>query len=234
MAKPKAGRCVHCLAQVDAITADHLFPKSWYPETTPQDLEKWKFPACGKCNKAYGKIEESLRLHLAACLDPKAAASAGIWKRALDSLNPDKARNPIDAHKRRLARQRFVRSLRKAEPEKYKNHLLPEIRDRPMGNVALHVSGAHIKRFAEKLVRGTVYITERRYIDTDQEINVSLLQREGEGEILKLLEQFGELHERGPGIRIRKAVAHDAKTNALFVFDIWDQFRFYGYVMDRA
>jgi hypothetical protein len=25
---------------------DHVFPISWYPDTTPPDLEKWKIPSC--------------------------------------------------------------------------------------------------------------------------------------------------------------------------------------------
>ena len=59
MAKSIPGRCVHCLHEVDAITDDHLFPRSWYPTTTPQNLEKWKFPACGRCNREYGKVTSS-------------------------------------------------------------------------------------------------------------------------------------------------------------------------------
>jgi hypothetical protein len=82
-------------------------------------------------------------------------------------------------------------------------------------------------------VRGVVYLTEQRYIEPDQEITVTLLRPEHENDVLQILEQFGELYERGPGIRIRKVVARDAKANAIFVFDIWDQFRFYGSVMDR-
>ena len=88
-------------------------------------------------------------------------------------------------------------------------------------------------KFIEKLVRGTIYLTERRYVEQNQEVTVSLLRPEDSQPIVTLLEQFGELHERGPGIRIRKAVAQDARTNALFIFDIWDQFRFHGAVMDR-
>ena len=196
-------------------------------------MEKWKFPACKKCNSEYGRIEEDLRLLLAACLDPKAEASAGIWAKALDSINPDKARDSMDALKRKTTRKRFMKRLREADPA-FAEHALPEINpDRPKGNLALLVPVDHTHRFIEKLVRGTVYLTERRYIGQDQEITVSLLRPEDSSPIVTLLEQFGELHERAPGIRIRKAVAADAKTNALFVFDIWDQFRFHGAVMDR-
>ena len=95
MAKSASGRCVHCLEHVDALTADHLFPRSWYPTTTPITLEKLKFPACGPCNNEYGRLEEDLRLLLAACVDPKSVAAAGIWAKACDSIDPDKARNGL-------------------------------------------------------------------------------------------------------------------------------------------
>jgi hypothetical protein len=196
-------------------------------------LEKWKFPACKRCNREYGRLEEQLRLLLAACLDPKADAAAGIWAKALDSINPEKARDPLDAIKRRSARKRFLKRVKEADPS-WGNDALPEIHaDRPKGGLALLVPADDTHRFIEKLVRGTVYLTERRYIEQDQEVTVSVLRPEDSEPIVSLLEQFGELYERGPGIRIRKAVAHDARTNSLFVFDIWDQFRFHGALMDR-
>lgn len=233
MAKGSSGRCVHCLQEVDAITEDHLFPRSWYPTTTPQNLEKWKFPACSPCNRAYGKLEEELRLLLAACVDPRSDAAAGIWAKALDSINPDKARSPADALKRKSARRRFLRRVREADPS-MTNSSLPEIySDRPKGGLALVVPAKETHRFIEKLIRGTIYLTELRYIEDGQEITVSLLKPEHGEPIVRLVKEFGELYDRGPGIRIRKAVAQDAKTNSLFVFDIWDQFRFHGSVMDR-
>jgi hypothetical protein len=231
--KIRPGRCVHCLASVDEITDDHLFPRSWYPSTTPKNLEKWKLPACLPCNREYGRIEEELRLKLAACLDPKSEAAAGIWQKVRDSLNPSKGRSPLDKFKRNLARKRFLAGVMPARKELLE-HTLPELDpNRPMGNLALRVDGRRLRKFIEKLVRGTIYLTEQRYIEADQEITVSLLRREHEGELIQILEQSGELLERGLGIRIRKAVAHDGVTNALFVFDVWGQFRFYGMVMDR-
>jgi hypothetical protein len=234
MVKSNLVRCVHCLRDAEEITADHLFPRSWYPTTTPQNIEKWKFPACVSCNREYGKLEEQLRLLFAACVDPEADAAAGIWSRAFDSINPSKARNGLDAIKRKSARSRFLKRVKEADPS-WVNSAIPEIHaDRPKGNLALLVPVQDTHKFIEKLVRGTIYLTEQRYIESNQEITVSLLRPEDSQPIVSMLEQFGEFYERGPGIRIRKAVAHDAKTNALFVFDIWDQFRFHGSVMDRA
>jgi len=233
MAKKTPGRCVHCLEYVGALTDDHLFPRSWYPTTTPSNLEKWKFPACGPCNRDYGRLEEDLRLLLAACADPRADAAAGIWAKAFDSIDPEKARSPIDALKRKSARTRFLRRVREAEPSMSRSSL-PEIySDRPKGTLALEVPAEETHRFIEKLIRGTVYLTEGRYVEKDQEVSVSLLRPEDGQPIVTLIEQFGALHERGPGIRIWKVVAEDAETNSLFMFDIWDQFRFHGAVMDH-
>jgi len=135
--------------------------------------------------------------------------------------------------KRKSARKRFLKRVREADPS-WANGAIPEIhRDRPKGGLALLVPVKETHKFIEKLVRGTIYLTERRYIEQNQEVTVSLLRPEDSQPIVTLLERFGELYERGPGIRIRKAVAQDARTNALFVFDIWDQFRFHGAVMDR-
>jgi hypothetical protein len=233
MAKTKSGRCVHCLREVDGITEDHLFPRSWYPTTTPRNLEKWKFPACGPCNRGHGKREEQLRLLLAACVDPKADAAAGIWAKALDSVNPEKARDALDAIKRKSARRNFLSRIKEADPS-WSGSALPEIHpNRPKGGLGLLVPVKDIHNFIEKLVRGTVYLTERRYVEEDQEVTVSVLRPEDGDPISTLLEEFGELYEREPGIRIRKAVANDAPANALFIFDIWDQFRFHGAVSDR-
>ncbi len=214
------GRCVHCLRIVAPITEDHLFPRSWYPETTPPNLAKWKFPACLECNRAYGRLEEQLRLLLAACTDPKGDSSAGIWRKAYDSISPHKARGPLDAIKRKSASKRFLQRLR--EVDSSAPGQLPEIHTRrPRGDLALLVPADDLHRFIEKLIRGTIFLTEGRYIENDQEITVSILGPEDGDPIVALLDRSGELHERGPGIRIRKAAAVDAPTNSLFVFDIW-------------
>jgi len=140
-------RCVHCLQLVDKTTKDHLFPKSWYPATTPANLEKWTIPACESCNREYGRIEEGLRLMLAACLDPKSLASAGLWQKASGSINPAKGKSAADAFKRKLARRRFLKTLMPADSVVGKR-LLNEINpDRPKGSYALTVKGADINRF---------------------------------------------------------------------------------------
>jgi hypothetical protein len=44
------GKCVHCLQDPVELTWDHVLPVSWYPTTTPPNLEKWQIPSCWPCN----------------------------------------------------------------------------------------------------------------------------------------------------------------------------------------
>ncbi len=91
--KPDPGCCVHCLQFHDELTWDHVFPESWYPGTTPEDLEKWKIPACLPCNKDYGRIEEDLLIKLGLCIDPKNPRGAGIAFKTVRALRSDFGRN---------------------------------------------------------------------------------------------------------------------------------------------
>jgi hypothetical protein len=69
MSKAKTGKCVHCLKEGVELTSDHMFPKSWYPDATPENLEKWQFPSCFACNQRYSKIEDDLRNRFALTLN---------------------------------------------------------------------------------------------------------------------------------------------------------------------
>src|SRR5258707_602015 len=80
MAK-KTGKCVHCLKDNVELTSDHMFPKAWYPDATPKDLEKWQIPSCLDCNQRYGKLENDLLGRVALTLDAKNPLLPGLLKR---------------------------------------------------------------------------------------------------------------------------------------------------------
>src|SRR6266540_4450561 len=75
---PPPGPCVHCCRLVDELTWDHVFPKAWYPDDTPENLEKWKIPACRRCNVEYGELEQDLLLRLGMSIGPEEAKATGI------------------------------------------------------------------------------------------------------------------------------------------------------------
>src|SRR5665213_1448248 len=113
MAKPPPGKCVHCLIDFHVLTWDHVFPTSWYPNTTPADLEKWKFPSCEPCNLRYSKIEQSLLIAFGLCLTPGEAISAGIPEKALRAAKPEFATNEKDRQARLAMRNKILSQAKK-------------------------------------------------------------------------------------------------------------------------
>lgn len=77
---PKVGKCVHCLRDPVELTSDHMFPKAWYPDTTPEDLEKWQIPSCFECNQRLGKLENDLLGRVALALDAKKSRVEGTCR----------------------------------------------------------------------------------------------------------------------------------------------------------
>jgi hypothetical protein len=106
--KPDIGKCVHCLKEPVELTSDHMFPKAWYPDTTPENLEKWQIPSCLACNQRYSKIEGDLLNRVALALDTKHPASAGLVDTALRAINPDAGRDEKDAAARAALRRKIL------------------------------------------------------------------------------------------------------------------------------
>ena len=67
------------------------------PDTTEENLEKWKIPSCLECNQRLGKLESDLIGRVALTLDAKNPASKGLAEKALRAINPAAAKNEGDA-----------------------------------------------------------------------------------------------------------------------------------------
>ena len=122
MAKnPEKGKCVHCLKDTVERTWDHVFPKAWDPETTPEKLEKWQIPSCLECNQRLGKLENDLIGRVALTLDAKNPASKGLAEKALRAINPGEARDDGDAAAREARAKKLLNEMFKGEQIKSKN-----------------------------------------------------------------------------------------------------------------
>ena len=60
-------RCVYCLRFFKELTSDYVFPKSLYPDTTPENVRKIQVPACNECNQKFRKIEDELLQNIRMC-----------------------------------------------------------------------------------------------------------------------------------------------------------------------
>lgn len=231
---PPIGKCVHCLTDNVQRNWDHVFPKSWYPDTTPTNILKWIIPSCYKCNKEYGELEQDLLMRLACCVDPKAAATSGIYQKVLRSMDARHAPNQKEARIRIARRNKLLSEMIHGDqiPEDGIYPGLGERWDRPRNaQVAMMISANSFHRLTEKIVRGIFFIEDNQYIESPYFINFYALEDEGAAEIITTLARFGKEYAKGPGILINRAVTPEDGVSAIISIEIWGSFKMYASVM---
>ena len=155
--RPTAGKCVHCLKDPVERNWDHVFPKSWYPDSSPENQYKWQIPSCIPCNSALGRIEEDFLRRVALCLDPNAPASRSIVQTALRALRPSAGKSERDRNARAALRKRILNGT-------LEGAAIPQIGTYPgLGEkwgrrredqLAVLVPEDSFRRLTEKIVRG--------------------------------------------------------------------------------
>lgn len=231
------GICVHCLKEFPKRNWDHVFPQGWYPDTTPQNLEKWKIPTCKPCNDEYGRIEDDLGIILSACVNPKSARASGIWKKTLRALDPSQGKNEKDRRARERKRARLLETIRTGD--EIPNHgIYPGLGERwgrPRNEqVAVLVPAKHLQKLAEKIVKGFAFIEDGQVIDAHTEIEHHVVTDEGAKPIVEALQRFGKEHSRGPGIDVVRAVTPEDGVSALYKITVWGEFVMYVSVLRKA
>jgi hypothetical protein len=160
---PKPGYCVHCGLYFKALTWDHVFPKSWYPDTSPLDVEKWQIPSCKQCNKDYGKLEEELLIKIGLCLDPSDYRSSGIADKVLRALNPSFAHSNKDRRVREGKRRKILREAMQGDQIPFQG-LFPNFDRADPGwtepPIAVLLKADDIRKFTTKIVKGITFIED--------------------------------------------------------------------------
>jgi len=235
--KPGPGICVHCLTEVPKRNWDHVFPQGWYPDTTPENLEKWKIPSCKRCNDEYGRLEEDLGIILSACVSPESAQASGIWKKTLRALDYSHGKNEKDRRAREKKKQKLLEMMRRGGeiPDHGIYPGLGERWERPRNEqVALLVPARHLQKLAEKIVKGLAFIEDSQLIDASTEIEHHVVNEEGAQPIVDALEKFGKGYSRGPGIEIVRAVTPDDGVSALYKITVWGELVMYVSVLRKT
>lgn len=231
MAKnPGKGRCVHCLREGVDRNWDHVFPQSWYPDTTEADMEKWQIPSCIACNNRYGKLERDLIGRLGLKLDASNPASAGLAEKALRAVNPDAAKNEGDAAARDARAKRILREMYKGEELKGKNVVpgLGERWDRPLEEqLGIHIPAESLPAMTEKIVRGITFREDGAFVEPDQKVECSLVKDEDVKDVKEMLDRAGKEFKREPGLVIRRA---RSEAGDLYEITFWNQFKTYATV----
>ncbi|MBB6245696.1 hypothetical protein [Rhodanobacter sp. A1T4] len=238
MTKPIGeGICVHCLRYVDKLTWDHVFPVSWYPHRTSPGIEMWKMPACHECNHAYGRMEENLLLRLAMCVDPEAPATKEIVQRALRAVDADAGRNYKDKLRRYKKRESILRNISSGDQISSEG-IYPQLGERwgrPVDQQsAISVKAESFAKFAEKIVRGIVFIQDGHLIDDRYQIVFAALTPEGDRELDSSFRDHGSIHALEPGIVVTRIAPESDPCVGAFRIEVWGQFRMFVTVQLRA
>ena len=238
MAKhPGKGKCVHCLMDPVDRNWDHVFPQSWYPNTTQQNLEKWQIPSCIPCNSRYGKIEEDLIGRFALALDSKNPASAELVETAIRAINPTAGRDERDAAARLAKQRKILADMYKGE-EIAGAQVMPGLGERwgrPLAQQqAIKIPGDKLMDMTRKIVRGHAYLDNNTFVEPPDEIECYLAEEGGVKDVKDLLAKYGKEYKREPGLAICRARVEEDPLTAVYEITFWDQFKTYASVSKRG
>lgn len=232
--QPPPGKCVHCLRYSNKLTWDHVFPEAWYPDSTPANLVKWKIPACPNCNHEYGGLEDDLLWRLGMCVDPEDWRSVGITQKVMRSTNPLYAKNDRDRQARAAKRQLILKQV-VVHDQPPTVSVLPNFGVQPHltydGYPVIPLPADNLIRLGQKIVRGLTYLERQFFIDDKYQVNVYFLENANGAEIVRLLEQRGTTHSKGPGIAVKHAYTDEGALASLWYIEIWGRLKMYGAVV---
>ena len=229
-------RCVHCLSYADEQSSDHVFPKSWYPLSTPANLEKWQAPSCAKCNHEHGVNENELLIRLGLCVSAEELASLGISNKASRALQPSMARDGIDRQRRIWKRKQILDEIQLASevpPRTFLPGFKPSPYELALGRHALKVPAARLRMLGKKLVCGATYaLHEGSFIEVDHVIDVHIVNAVASGYAKTLIDKYGKRVHRGPGIVIGEARTAEDSQSAILEILIWNRLILHATVVD--
>lgn len=231
--RPTPQNCVHCLVHSTEMSWDHVFPTSWYPDTTPADVEKWAIPSCIRCNHSYGQIEQDFLSRVALALDPDHPASRSVIAKAMRGTDPTIARSDRDKRARDAKRKSLIDSLMTGDaiPREATFPGMQEKWDRPIEEqVAIAVSVDSVKRMASKIVRGIFHVVDKKLIEPPFEIEQFVVHEAEASGMHNILDRFGTEFSRPPGITVRRAVVPDDGMSSVFEITFWQQMKIYAVV----
>lgn len=226
--KTKIKRCVHCLRATDDSTDDHVFPKHWYPDSTPQHIQRLTAPSCPKCNGTHGELEKDLFIRMIFCVADSEATS-GLKARALRSLGldteilPGKEKQHREALLKRLRSEFITPAELEGKPGKIPGLGPPEGVESP-GSVP--IPWAAFRIIAEKIVRGCEFRLDHRFVEPPYGFSMSFQDSEMVfPDDMPLPVQSIDL---GPGCRIKRIVAPEDRNVVRYWITIWDTLHLYA------
>jgi len=222
-------RCVHCLRVSETITYDHGLPASWYPDTTPDNVQRWTAPSCQKCNGELGRLERDLLIRAVLCIDPKKKAISGLAPKVFRSLGLD-AEGLSERDK--LHRDR-LRSKLKAELIPYPDiaggpGAIPGLGPYENSPWAVPIPWASLSIVAEKMARVCEHKIRGRYVEGPYGVRISV--DTAGGIVPAPLAPFAKVFDFGPGFKVTRLYPIEDPLIVRYWISIWDTLHLRAYI----
>lgn len=225
--KPHNGRCVHCLKLTEDITNDHVFPDSWYPDSTPMAVQRWTVPCCRLCNERFGVLESDLLARLALCLDPATDAAKGLSKKAFRSLGIDAGElSPKEREHRENRRLKLVAEFIPRRADERLPGAIPGIaKELDLAGSVVPIPWAALAIIGEKIARGCEYkVNGKRFVEPPYGIRVRVSQPDVvESQFLSQRKVI----DFGPGCQVLRIFATEDVKVVQYRIQIWGELCLY-------
>jgi hypothetical protein len=217
---------VFCITR-PAEEGEHVMPKSWYPSTTPQTVQRVVVPVCGVCADEFEKAERAFRDPLLMASEPDHPDVVGVAQAYQRSWQFDQASTARDARHRAGRLRKMATEIKfVATPKDGGNYpqFVARIDDGRYVSVspAFEIAPAARKRIAEKFVRGFHFGECGEPLPLATEILFFWgkdLPTDVRAEFAKI-----PINERlAPGLRYR---VWREGVHAVWLFLLWGQFEF--------
>jgi hypothetical protein len=220
--------CTYCGTDVPfkEVTQDHVIGESWYTSSA-EDLERWKVPACRKCNNQLSAIEKAVLVRLAFCLDPKNEAHRPICERALRAVDPSAAKTPREARHRMALRQKMQRELKFFE-HRDSHGIMPSFADNfdAGSRYGVLISGEQYRGLGEKWAKGLYRYHLKKLVPKDATFDVYSADAETERAAFSHVQSDLVLLHRGPDLQVlMHHTAGPGVESTLFSVRIWQRFK---------
>ncbi len=218
--------CVYCGATAKC-EAEHVFPRSWYPSTTPSHVQRLTVPSCGPCNDRWQGIETEFARDLLFGIRPNEPEVAGVHQRLTKAWQAATGKTTRERRIRAGNALKMYRTMQWVAP--VPGH--PRATLRTPGGLYVRASPARRiepqlrKALAEKFVRGLHYHetgeilsgvrVHRTFLVLDERLEDSDL-----AEVWTALQQLPINDSLGPGFWYRR---HIQGERSFWAFRIWGQ-----------
>jgi len=103
--------CIFCLAR-PSEEGEHVFPKSWYPSTTPPTVQRVVVPVCGICADEFEVAERKFSLPLLTMLDTANPDGASVVETLQRSWQFERAPSLKESVRRIQRHQSIMRQIK--------------------------------------------------------------------------------------------------------------------------